>query len=211
MKEGDRIQWFRAEAEMERWREQVETILADWRTTIRSFAKYKETWTTLATMQDSNDIGRIAYAKQKAAIYARRESEGRRLLGEHKMLGPKYGCIADDHLDLVAFVTANRQLDQGVLDAVFDEYRVNQASDLAETEARGATQSAQDPVDDEEDKWETSDEEGAGNTDAESDTDEDEDEEYEEEEKGAELDLTICVASLAAAVLVGRTLTVELT
>ncbi|KAJ7025262.1 hypothetical protein C8F04DRAFT_1269385 [Mycena alexandri] len=114
MKEGDQIQWFHAEAEMERWREQVETILADWRTMIRSFAKYKETWTTLATMQDSNNIGRIAYAKQKAVIYARRESEGRRLLGEHKLLGPRYGCIADDHLDLVGFVTVNRKFDQEV-------------------------------------------------------------------------------------------------
>ncbi|KAJ7027283.1 hypothetical protein C8F04DRAFT_1267195 [Mycena alexandri] len=182
MKEGDRIQWFRAEAEMERWREQVETILADWRTTIRSFAKYKETWTTLATMQDSKDLGRIAYAKQKAAIYARRESEGRRLLGEHKLLGPKYGCIADDHLDLIGFVTANRKLDQEALDAVFAQYRAKQASDLAEREARGTAKTAEDPIDDDEDEWESSDEEGAEGTDEDSDTDEDED--VDENEKG---------------------------
>lgn len=174
---------------MERWREQVETILADWRTTIRSFAKYKETWTTLATMQDSNNIGRIAYAKQKAAIYARRESEGRRLLGEHKLLGPRYGCIADDHLDLVGFVTANRKLDQEALDAVFAQYRAKQASDLAESEARGTAKTAEDPIDDDEDEWESSDEEGAEGTDDDSDTDEDEDEEYEDVDENEEGDV----------------------
>ncbi|KAJ7124151.1 hypothetical protein C8R44DRAFT_530114, partial [Mycena epipterygia] len=66
---GDRIQWYRAEAEMERWREQVEMKLAEWRTTIRSFAAYKDAWTQLAAAQNAENIGHIAYAKQKAYMF----------------------------------------------------------------------------------------------------------------------------------------------
>ncbi|KAF7355829.1 CxC2 domain-containing protein [Mycena venus] len=39
-KEGDSIQWFQAEAEKDRWREQVEMKLAEYMTMLRSFAKY---------------------------------------------------------------------------------------------------------------------------------------------------------------------------
>ncbi|KAJ7213665.1 hypothetical protein C8J57DRAFT_1029924, partial [Mycena rebaudengoi] len=46
--EGDRVQWFRAEADMERWQEQIEARLANIRCTIRSFRTYKHMWTTLA-------------------------------------------------------------------------------------------------------------------------------------------------------------------
>ncbi|KAJ7156653.1 hypothetical protein C8R46DRAFT_1114783 [Mycena filopes] len=73
--EGDRIQWFRAEAEAERWREQVETVLADWRT-IRSFARHKVVWMELASMQAPEYLGHIAFAKQQSHMFARREMEG---------------------------------------------------------------------------------------------------------------------------------------
>ncbi|KAJ7846647.1 hypothetical protein B0H13DRAFT_2362886 [Mycena leptocephala] len=67
--EGDRIQWFRAEAEMERWREQVEII---WRIGGRRF--------------EASDIGHIAYAKRQAHIYAQREKQGRTFIGDHPTL-----------------------------------------------------------------------------------------------------------------------------
>jgi hypothetical protein len=62
----DRIQWFRAEAEMQRWQEQVESKLAELLRTSHSFQKMQEIWENLAQDQEP---GYAAYAKQKAAMY----------------------------------------------------------------------------------------------------------------------------------------------
>ncbi|KAJ7447699.1 hypothetical protein FB451DRAFT_777855 [Mycena latifolia] len=162
--EGDRIQWYRAEAEMERWREQLEMKLAEWRTTIRSFAAYKNAWTTLAASQDARDIGHIAYAKRKAAMYARRESEGRTTLPSHKMLGPKYGAIVDDALDLVDFVLKNREADQALQDAIFSQYEHLEPEPAASTgdESEEEWESESEDADDDEEE-----EEGEGEDDEE--------------------------------------------
>lgn len=153
---GDTIQWFRAEAEMERWREQVEILLADWWTTIRSFAMYRETWTRLAEMQNPEDIGHIAYAKQKADMFSKRESEGRLLLPAHQTLGPKYGAIVEDDLDLVDFVMQRRSRHQEMLDAVLEAAKKEEANkQLAETEADEEESSEED---DQEHAWATDDE-----------------------------------------------------
>ncbi|KAJ7308616.1 hypothetical protein DFH08DRAFT_1051022 [Mycena albidolilacea] len=155
MDEGDTIQWFRAEAEMERWREQVEILLADWRTTIRSFAMYRETWTRLAEMQNLEDIGHIAYAKQKADMFSKRESEGRLLLPAHQTLGPKYGAIVEDDLDLVDFVMQRRSRHQEMLDAVLEAAKKEEANkQMAETEADEEESSEED---DQEHAWATDD------------------------------------------------------
>ncbi|KAK7016483.1 hypothetical protein R3P38DRAFT_3202642 [Favolaschia claudopus] len=61
--ESDRVQWFRAEAEVERWREHVEMRLAELLRSIRSFRKWDTVWTELA---DGVQAGYRAYAKQKA-------------------------------------------------------------------------------------------------------------------------------------------------
>ncbi|KAF7341419.1 CxC2 domain-containing protein [Mycena venus] len=143
-KKGDTIQWFHAEAEMERWREEVETLLADWRTTIRSFAMYKETWARLAELQNPADIGHIAYAKQKADMFSKRELEGQRLLPAHKTLGPKYGAIVKDDLDLVEFVMQRRSRHQAMLDAVLEAAKKEEANkQTAETEADEEDSSAE--------------------------------------------------------------------
>ncbi|KAJ6540594.1 hypothetical protein B0H19DRAFT_1269160 [Mycena capillaripes] len=176
--EGDKIQWFRAEAEMERWREQVETILADWRTGLRSFAKYKETWTTLAGMQEPQNIGHIAYAKQKAAMFAQRELEGRTLLPKHPTLGVKYGCITDDALDLVGFVKRNREMDQELQDAIFKEHRRD--FEVRESALAGKHEGREEVEEDSEDDWLTDnmgDDEDADEYEDEDDEDEEEDEE----------------------------------
>ncbi|KAK6985231.1 hypothetical protein R3P38DRAFT_2575035, partial [Favolaschia claudopus] len=124
---GDRVQFFRAEAEMERWREQVEMKLADWRTTVRSFAKYKEIWTKLAAIQDSSDVGFIAYAKDQAAIFGRREAEGGTLLERHQSLS-KYRVIEDPNLDLLNFVMERRKQDTAIRDAILQEHSRKSAS-----------------------------------------------------------------------------------
>ncbi|KAJ7849674.1 hypothetical protein B0H14DRAFT_2582385 [Mycena olivaceomarginata] len=122
--EGDRIQWFHAEAKMLRWREQVEMKLAEWQTTIRSFAKYKVTWLALAGQQDPKNTGFIVYAKQQAAIFEQREAKGRTLLQMHTMLSEKYGCITDNALDLLGFVNVRREWDQSKEDNILKPYLV---------------------------------------------------------------------------------------
>jgi leucyl aminopeptidase (aminopeptidase T) len=64
---GDRVQWFRALAEMERWQEEKEQKLAELLRTSRSFSQMQLTWTTLAAQ--SSSPGHAAYARQKAAMY----------------------------------------------------------------------------------------------------------------------------------------------
>jgi hypothetical protein len=103
---GDRVQWFRAEADMQRWEEQVEQKLAELRTTIRSFAGYKVVWTKLADTQDQDQLGRVAYAKQKAAMWEARENQARSAL-----LGyPEYTHLERDDVDFLAFVEAQRAI-----------------------------------------------------------------------------------------------------
>jgi hypothetical protein len=106
---GDRVQWFRAEANMERWREEVEAKLAELRTTSRSFAMYKKAvWTRLADEQlarDPTKLGRIAYAKQKANMFGTREQSARDALRSY----PEYAGLADDDADLVKLVLDTRQ------------------------------------------------------------------------------------------------------
>ncbi|KAF7293345.1 CxC2 domain-containing protein [Mycena kentingensis (nom. inval.)] len=67
--EGDQVQWFRAEAEMLRWREQKEQKLAEILRVRRSFLKMHSTWTTLSA--SAVKPGYAAFARQKAAMYQR--------------------------------------------------------------------------------------------------------------------------------------------
>ncbi|KAJ7243463.1 hypothetical protein C8J57DRAFT_1243408 [Mycena rebaudengoi] len=76
--EGDRVQWFRAEAEMQRWQEQGEQKLSELLRTHRSFTKMEETWSALASTD--LPIGHQAYAKQKAAMYRKRAQEAQNLV-----------------------------------------------------------------------------------------------------------------------------------
>jgi hypothetical protein len=165
---------------MERWREQVEIILADWQMSIRSFVRSAEVWMELASTQDTVDIGHIAYAKRQAHIYAQREKQGRTFIGDHPTLGPKYGCIADDNLNLVGFVTKNREEDQRLQDAVLEQCRALEVEEAAERHSRekGGEEA-------EEEEWETDNE---GNEGEDEDKDEDEDEAEDEGEDEGEDD-----------------------
>jgi hypothetical protein len=85
---GDRVQWFRAEAEMQRWQEQKEQKLVELLRTIRSFFKMQQVWTELANEHSSNQPGHAAYARQEAAMYQRRVEEAQKLvrIGGHGFL-----------------------------------------------------------------------------------------------------------------------------
>ena len=104
---GDRVQWFRAEAEMERWREEWEAKQADFLRCIRTFRTMSTVWQTMAS--NSSELGRVAYAKQKSAMYREMEhnakdmfsNAGYRSLVEHLIDHPQGKILAD-------FVTAER-------------------------------------------------------------------------------------------------------
>ncbi|KAJ7731905.1 hypothetical protein DFH07DRAFT_781074 [Mycena maculata] len=119
--EGDRVQWFRAEADMIRWQEQIEQKLAELRTTIRSFAAYKDAWTKMASIEEQagNWIGYVAYAKQKADMWALREGHARGALKTY----PEYACLEADDADLHAFIVSERAVHAKTLEAVMQSAR----------------------------------------------------------------------------------------
>ncbi|KAJ6555359.1 hypothetical protein DFH09DRAFT_1084917 [Mycena vulgaris] len=100
--EGDRVQWFRAEAEMQRWQEQGEQKLAELLRTNRSFLKMQQTWTALASCNELP--GHQAYAKQKAAMYQRRAAAAQKLIG---VLG--YGDLLAEDANLIHRVQLERE------------------------------------------------------------------------------------------------------
>ncbi|THU94988.1 hypothetical protein K435DRAFT_859998 [Dendrothele bispora CBS 962.96] len=65
--EGDRVQWFRAEAEMYRWMEQFEIKHAEFARVISHFRTMSSTWNSLAESHESP--GHTAYAKRHAMMY----------------------------------------------------------------------------------------------------------------------------------------------
>jgi protein subunit release factor A len=66
---GDRVQWFRAEAEMNRWREEYEVRLADLLRCIRYFKRMEEVWLELAATSAKH--GHAIYARTVANMYQR--------------------------------------------------------------------------------------------------------------------------------------------
>ncbi|KAJ7509367.1 hypothetical protein B0H11DRAFT_2184477 [Mycena galericulata] len=116
--EGDRVQWFRAEAEMQRWQEQWEQKLVELLRTRRSFGKMESVWAQLADMQPSEAHGAKAYARQKAAMYARRKSEA-----EMQVKKVGYGQLLDETANVVALVEAERKTEAAVIDAALNGRR----------------------------------------------------------------------------------------
>jgi hypothetical protein len=70
---GDRVHWFRAEVEMERWREQWEIKLVEFLRCIRSFQKMSETWSSLAARPSSQS--HTAYACKKSLMYLQMQDD----------------------------------------------------------------------------------------------------------------------------------------
>ncbi|KAF6743906.1 hypothetical protein DFP72DRAFT_826853 [Ephemerocybe angulata] len=76
LNEGDRVQWFRAEAEMYRWLEESEIKLAELLRCIEYFANMAKIWTQLAHSSLDNP-GKQAYARQTAAQFSELSSTAR--------------------------------------------------------------------------------------------------------------------------------------
>ena len=111
---GDRMQWFRAEAEMERWREEWEAKQANFLRCIRTFSKMADVWQTLSTQEPEGrskacETGRIAYAKQKSAMFREMEHHAK-----DTFRSAGYGELIDNLIDqqvgktLADFVLAER-------------------------------------------------------------------------------------------------------
>lgn len=93
---GDRVQWFRAEAEMQRWQEQKEQKLVELLRTIRSFVKMQLVWSQLGDLHSLNQPGHTAYARQKASMYERRIEDAKKLVrmgGHEDLLTPTANVI----------------------------------------------------------------------------------------------------------------------
>ncbi|KAJ7716285.1 hypothetical protein B0H16DRAFT_1801604 [Mycena metata] len=107
-REGDRVQWFRAEAEMQRWQEQGEQKLAELLRTYRSFQRMDETWAALAAT--SLPAGHQAYARQKAAMYRKRAEEARYLV-----TAAGYRALLSKEGNILAVVQAERDREARIL------------------------------------------------------------------------------------------------
>ena len=92
---------------MERWREEWEAKQADFLRCIRTFRTMSTVWQTMAS--SSSELGRVAYAKQKSAMYREMERDakdtfskaGYQDLVEHLIDHPGGKILAD-------FVTTER-------------------------------------------------------------------------------------------------------
>nr|GAT44329.1 predicted protein [Mycena chlorophos] len=101
--EGDRVQWFRAEAEMQRWREQREQKIAELLRARRSFLRMAQTWNTLADL-NAEKPGYSAYGHQKAAMFTRMAREV-----EERIKEAGYGELLAPDAKLVDWVAARRK------------------------------------------------------------------------------------------------------
>ncbi|KAJ7845179.1 hypothetical protein B0H13DRAFT_1908520 [Mycena leptocephala] len=104
----DRVQWFRAEAEMQRWQEQWEQKLVELLRIRRSFGKMESVWVLLADMQPPEAHGSKAYARQKVAI------------GRDKIKAVGYGQLLDETADVVALIEAERKTEAAVMNAALN-------------------------------------------------------------------------------------------
>ncbi|KAK0477811.1 hypothetical protein IW261DRAFT_1565594 [Armillaria novae-zelandiae] len=99
---GERVGFFRAEAERDRWLEQWEIKIAEFLRCIMSFDKYAETWAQLATKPKNRDRpGYEAYAREKVHMYSSFAKRARLEfinLGYEKALDRKEGERVQDFL-----------------------------------------------------------------------------------------------------------------
>ncbi|THU77648.1 hypothetical protein K435DRAFT_973868 [Dendrothele bispora CBS 962.96] len=76
MEENRRVQFFRDEAQMERWQEQVEIKHAEFHRAIKYFGRFSDIWTNLAHKSDTQKKpGHAAYARKQAGMYINLKNE----------------------------------------------------------------------------------------------------------------------------------------
>ncbi|KAF7975232.1 hypothetical protein HWV62_10194 [Athelia sp. TMB] len=94
--DSDRVQWFRARADMEAWVVEIEILEEEFRRTICGFEKMVAVWGRLAS--DSTKRGHSAYGMQKAAMYKRMADECRGKFVAASGAWPKDGQSLSDYI-----------------------------------------------------------------------------------------------------------------
>jgi hypothetical protein len=82
------VQWFRAEAEYQRWQEQLEIKHAEFMRCVRSFGQMGKAWRSIANAQGLvGKPGHASFAKKQSALFSRLEMDCRK---HYKEVGEKY-------------------------------------------------------------------------------------------------------------------------
>ncbi|KAF8955089.1 hypothetical protein BDZ97DRAFT_1968746 [Flammula alnicola] len=103
MDDGDRVQWFRTEAEMQRWREEWEFKQADFMRTIATFQRMSSVWGELSTI--SSTPGPVAYANKQSAMYQEMERRAKELFSK---AGYSHLIDLDDRKILADYIREER-------------------------------------------------------------------------------------------------------
>ncbi|KDR66863.1 hypothetical protein GALMADRAFT_283703 [Galerina marginata CBS 339.88] len=105
MDDGDRVQWFRAEAEMERWQEEWEAKQAEFKRCINTFRKM------------SDNAGKVAYAKRQSAIFGEME---RRAVELFKQAGYEHLITLEDGKILADYILEERSKAEYIIPELVD-------------------------------------------------------------------------------------------
>ncbi|KAJ7166380.1 hypothetical protein C8R43DRAFT_1103994 [Mycena crocata] len=103
-REGDRVQWARAEADMDRFQEHVEVKLAEFLRCIETFRFRAEIWLKISTKQPARR-GFVEHAKKTSYMWTQMETQCRTHL---KMAG--YASSLEPGFDSVAYFEEQRDL-----------------------------------------------------------------------------------------------------
>ena len=111
---GDRVHWFRAEAEKARWQEEWEIRQADYLRCIRYFGKMAEIWKCLVkdSIADTSlvQLGKNAYARKKSHMYRSMKEHAVKLL-----TAEGYGHLLDDSKPFYKHMEDVRALPENIL------------------------------------------------------------------------------------------------
>ncbi|KIJ90719.1 hypothetical protein K443DRAFT_126434, partial [Laccaria amethystina LaAM-08-1] len=120
--EGDRVQWFRAEAEMERWQEEWERKQAEFMRCIRSYDKMSDVWAELSKSSPSQ--GHAAYARKKSAMFSRMKQ-----IAQAKFNSAGYtNRVLQDRQILADLIQQDRQMDGQGLEDVLSNIQLRQST-----------------------------------------------------------------------------------
>jgi len=95
-KEIDRVQWFRAQADMWRWQEELEILEEEFRRTARAFDRMAFVWKELAGKHTRR--GYVAYAHEKSAMYRDMAKECKDKFEAAGGTWPETGTSLTDHI-----------------------------------------------------------------------------------------------------------------
>jgi len=92
----DRVQWFRAQADMWRWQEELEILEEEFRRTARAFDRMAFVWKELARRHTRK--GYVAYAHEKSAMYRYMAKECKEKFEAAGGTWPETGTSLTDHI-----------------------------------------------------------------------------------------------------------------